>query len=347
MGQLSAEIDKSGSGLPWRTPWKVRVSIGSAVVLGLLEGKLDVEPTTAYLMTYSTGKCSANCSFCPQARSSLAKAELLSRVTWPVFRTEDVLEGVKNAVERERIGRVCIQALNYSGVISDIVSLVEALKDIVVVPVSVSCQPLNGENIRRLAAAGVERIGIALDAATETLFNKVKGSGVLGPYRWSVQLNLLRDAVEVFGRGNVSTHLIVGLGESEKELVRMVQDCVDMSVLTALFAFTPIRGTALEKCVPPSVESYRRVQLVRYLVFNGIVNFRDLCFDIDGRIRDFGVKTDVLQSVVNSGRPFLTSGCPSCNRPFYNERPSGPIYNFPRDLREKETVEIWKQLGLK
>ncbi|HDI74230.1 MAG TPA: hypothetical protein ENF57_04430 [Candidatus Korarchaeota archaeon] len=28
---------------------------------------------------------------------------------------------------------------------------------------------------------------------------------------------------------------------------------------------------------------------------------------------------------------FLTSGCPSCNRPFYNERPRGPIYNFPSE----------------
>ena len=340
---MPVKLDEDGSGLPRR----VRVSTGSAVVLGLLEGKLDVEPTTAYLMTYSAGKCAANCGFCPQARSSLARAELLSRVTWPVFRTEDVLEGIKNAVERERIGRVCIQALNYSRVFSDIVSLVEALKRIAVVPVSVSCQPLNGENIRRLAAAGVDRIGIALDAATETLFDKVKGAGVLGPYTWSDQLNLLRDAVEVFGRGNVSTHLIVGLGESEEELVRMVQGCVDMGVLPALFAFTPIRGTALEKQAQPAVESYRRVQLARYLIVEGLTHLRNLRFEEVGKIRDFGVERDTLRSIVSVGKPFLTSGCSSCNRPFYNEKPSGPIYNYPSDLRAEETAEIWNHLELK
>jgi biotin synthase len=25
----------------------------------------------------------------------------------------------------------------------------------------------------------------------------------------------------------------------------------------------------------------------------------------------------------------MTSGCPNCNRPYYNETPSGPILNYP------------------
>jgi biotin synthase len=69
-------------------PQHIRVSVGSAIVLGLLEGKLDAEPTTAYLMTHRHGKCTANCGFCPQARTSRSKAELLSRVTWPAFATK-------------------------------------------------------------------------------------------------------------------------------------------------------------------------------------------------------------------------------------------------------------------
>ncbi len=51
-------------------PDLIRVSLGTAMVLGLLDGKLDAEPTTAYLMTYKLGKCTANCGFCPQAKTS-------------------------------------------------------------------------------------------------------------------------------------------------------------------------------------------------------------------------------------------------------------------------------------
>lgn len=329
-----------GSGLPRH----VRVSTGSAIVLGLIEGRLDVAPSTAYLMTYKDGKCSANCGFCPQARGGHAKAELLSRVTWPRFPINSLLNGIESAAETGRIRRVCIQALSYSGVFSDLSHIVGALKSLSAVPVSVSCQPMNRENIGRLATAGCDRIGIALDAGTEKLFDAVKGSGVSGPYSWSEQWRLLRDAVEVFGKGNVSTHLIAGLGESERDLVFVFQECVGMGVSPALFAFTPVRGTALEGNGPPSVESYRRVQVARYLIVDGLSSSADFRFDSDGRVVDFGVERKVLQGLARSGVPFLTSGCPDCNRPFYNEKPSGPIYNYPRSLGEDEKAEILNQL---
>ncbi len=326
-------------------PEHVRVSVGSAIVLGLIEGKLDAEPTTAYLMTYKTGKCTANCGFCPQARSSLSKAELLSRVSWPVFSTKSVLKGIETAVVDKRVRRVCIQALNYPDVFGHLAAFVKALKQHAAVPVSVSCQPLNRENMRLLADAGVNRIGIALDAATERLFDEVKGSIAGSPYRWEMQFRQLREAVEVFGKRNVSTHLIIGLGETEKEAVSLIQQCVDMSVLPALFAFTPVRGTALENKLQPQLEVYRRVQLARYLIVNGGARYESMRFDAYGRVVDFGAEKEALKRAVKSGQPFFTSGCPDCNRPFYNEKPSGPLYNYPRGINAEEATAIGQQLG--
>jgi len=51
-------------------PKKIRASFGSAVVLGLTKATLDAKPTTIYLLTFHSGKCSANCGFCPQARKT-------------------------------------------------------------------------------------------------------------------------------------------------------------------------------------------------------------------------------------------------------------------------------------
>ena len=327
-------------------PELTRPSIGSAIVLGLLEGKLDAEPTTAYLMTYKAGKCTANCSFCPQARTSHSKAELLSRITWPTFPTKSILKGIENAVNNGKIRRVCIQALNYPNVFSHLVALVKMIKQHANVQVSISCQPLNGASIRLLAEAGVDRIGIAIDAATKKLFDKVKGSLAEGPYNWEDQFRHLREAVEVFGKESVSTHLIVGLGETEEEIVHLIQECADMNVLPALFAFTPIHGTALEKNPQPQVESYRRIQLARYLIVNGTARYESMRFDVEGRTTDFGIEKETLKRIVETGKPFLTSGCPDCNRPFYNEKPSGPIYNYPRNIRREEISAIKQQLDL-
>lgn len=324
-------------------PRQIRVSLGSAIVLGLLEGKLDAAPTTAYLMTLGTGKCTANCTFCPQARTSRSKAEMLSRVSWPAFATKNVLHKIVNATET-RIGRVCIQALNYPKAFTHLVALVTALNQQATFPISVSCQPKNSENTRRLKEAGAERIGIAIDAATEKLFNQVKGADAGGPYTWEKQLRQLREAVEVFGKGKVSTHLIIGLGETEKDAVSLIQRCVDMDVSPALFAFTPVRGTALEMKPQPLIESYRRIQLARYLIVNRQARLEYMHFDSAGCLTDYEVEKEALTHIVDTGTPFLTSGCPNCNRPFYNEKPSGPIYNYPRNLRREEISAIKRQL---
>jgi biotin synthase-related radical SAM superfamily protein len=327
-------------------PRQIRVSVGSAIVLGLLEGKLDAAPTTAYLMTYRTGKCTANCLFCPQARDSQSPAELLSRVSWPAFATKTVLKRIGNASASHRIRRVCIQALNYPEVFAHLVALVTALKRHATVPISVSCQPLNSKNTRRLAEAGAERIGIALDAATEKLFSQVKGSLAKGPYNWNEQFTRLREAATLFGKGNVSTHIIIGLGETEKEAVNLIQQCTDTGVLPALFAFTPIRGTALQNKPQPMLASYRRIQLARHLIVNGNANRSTMHFDADGKITSFGIPKTQLTRIVETGKPFLTSGCPDCNRPYYNEKPSGPIYNYPRNLHREEVSAIKQQLNL-
>ena len=226
----------------------------------------------------------------------------------------------------------------------DLCAFVNALKRQAQVPISVSCQPLNAENMWSLSKAGTDRIGIALDAATEKLFNQIKGEAAGGPYEWQNEFVLLRTAIGVFGEGNVSTHLIVGLGETEREAVRMLQRCVDLGVLPGLFTFTPVRGTALAGKKQPQLEVYRRVQVARYLIVNALGRFEEMGFGSGGQIEDFGVGKDVLAIVVNGGKPFLTSGCVDCNRPFYNEKPSGPIYNYPRTLTSQEIAETQKQL---
>lgn len=329
-----------------KIPKKVRVSIGSAIVLELINGRLDAKPTTAYLMTYRRGKCFANCGFCPQARESRGRTDMLSRVSWPPFTTKQVLDSIKATAREGGIRRVCIQALNYPGVHAHIQALAKEISKRVSIPISVSCQPINPENIMLLAEAGVERIGIPLDAATPEIFDKVKGGSARGPYNMERQIALLEEAVKVFGRGMVTTHLIVGLGESEREMVEMIQKCVDMGVLPALFAFTPVDGTALENLRQPPIQKYRRIQVARHLIFHGIVRAQAMSFDENECITDFGVDRQTLKQVVGSGEPFRTSGCPGCNRPYYNEKPSGPIYNYPRPLSKEEIAKIFEELAL-
>jgi biotin synthase len=269
---------------------------------------------------------------------------MLSRVTWPTFPTKQVLQKLEGINEKGLIKRICIQALNYPTVFNDVLSLVKEIRLIVSLPIAISCQPFGEEEMKKLAQIGVNRIGIPLDAATEDIFDKVKGSLAYGPYTWKRHQEALKNAVRVFGKGHVSTHLIVGLGETEEEMVKMTQWCADNGVYPGLFSFTPVPGTALESGSQPSLDCYRRIQVAHYLITNGKTRYENMTFDSDGCLIDFGVSKDELLQAVRCGKPFLTSGCPDCNRPYYNERPGGPLYNYPRMPLPEEIDEIEKQI---
>jgi biotin synthase-related radical SAM superfamily protein len=327
-------------------PKLLRVSLGTAISLGLTNGKLQAFPTTAYLMTHNPSKCSANCSFCPQARDSHGSASMLSRVSWPIVQTNAILEAINRDWETEhRIRRVCIQTLNYKDVFDHVSFIVTKIRRQCGVPISVSCQPSCSDELCRLAEAGVQRVGIPLDAATENIFDCVKGSQAGGPYRWERQFQLLKQALGIFGEGNVSTHLIVGLGETEQEMVKTVQDCVDIGVLPGLFAFTPVSGTKMQNTKQPPIQTYRRIQVARLIVLSKISRFENMRF-AQGQITDFGISKDALERIVDGGEAFRTCGCPDCNRPYYNERPTGPIYNYPAKLKSEELAETRKQICL-
>jgi biotin synthase len=298
---------------------KVRISYGSAIKLGLLNKKIDCLPTTIYLMT--VGACTGRCLFCVQAGGSASQK--LSRVTWPESSLDEVLTNLGSE-------RVCLQCLNYRGLFDDIAAIVENIEN----PISVSAQPFTTGELRLLAEK-VERIGISLDCAAERLFKTIKPT-----YSWDLHWKRLKKAVKIFGDFQVTSHLIVGLGETEEEMVRVMQKLHRMKIIPSLFAFTPLRGTPLESREKVPLRKYRRMQLAYHLITEDISdNFRFT----KGEIVDCGVNTEEYRE---NPHIYTTRGCPQCNRPYYTESPRGPLYNYPYTPSKKEMEEIvaiWKR----
>ncbi|MGA2682505.1 MAG: radical SAM protein [Candidatus Bathyarchaeia archaeon] len=327
---------------------KIRVSIGTAVILGLEMAFMnrDNAPTTAYLQTYYPGRCAANCKFCAQAKTSEAKVDKIARGLYLPYDAELVITRLKKAAKRKFIKRICIQTLNYSNLMNELLWVVNRLNAEVAAPISVSIFSVPAEQIKRLRDSGVQKIIIPLDAANEEIFDDIKGAKAAGPYRWESHLKAIHDAVEIMGKGNVGTHLMVGLGETEHEAVDLLAKLNDEGVYSALFAFTPIAGTRLAGGQPPSIESYRRIKLANYLIYQNLTRAEKMLFNESGEIKDFGIAKEEVEKTIAHGEPFLTSGCPDCNRPFANETPEKKIYNFPVLPSEEELREIKKQVNV-
>ncbi len=329
----------------FNSSFKIRVSLGTAAVLNLTHIKLLAYPTTAYFMTYTSRRCTANCAFCPQARESKSNLKMLSRISWPTYPFNQVCKALKNKKVKKEIKRICIQTLNYLSLFEDLQAIITQIYKLAPeIPISLPVHPIDENKMKILKELGVERLGIPFDAATPEIFDKIKGKQVGGPYTWEKHMDALKRAIKIFGEGKVSTHLIIGLGETEKEAVNFIQEFSDLKIIIGLFAFTPITGTKLEKHPSPPIDKYRRIQIARYLIQNKITRKENMGFSEEGKIIDFGITREELNKIIESGQPFRTSGCPGCNRPFYNESPRGPIYNFPWNPSKEEIKRIRKEL---
>lgn len=313
--------------------WKL--SAGTACVVGKKQLKTDVLPTTAYIMLGE--KCRNGCLFCAQSRDSSARADMLSRVTWPEFPGQEAAQAVGQAFAAGQLKRACLQVVKGSQSWQTSVDALAALTQASSVPVCVSTDVETVAQAKELLDRGADRISIALDAATPHLYHEVKGG------QWSRRWRLLTDcAAELPGR--ISTHLIVGLGETEEEMIMAIANCIDKGIGVGLFAFTPVRGTAWADKQSPQIGHYRRVQVAHYLLKQGYS--RDIFHYQAGILSGLDLSPQKLAMIVADGKAFETSGCPGCNRPYYNERPGGVMYNYPRSLTPDEVSQALTESGL-
>lgn len=308
----------------------IRVSAGTACVLGLSGIRADEPPTTGYLMAGE--RCAFDCAFCPQARGSTSPSGYLSRVTWPAFELEEVARRLGEAYREGRLQRACIQVVFNPKTLAGLERAVRAIKEAAPVPLCLSTHLARAEDALRLADWGADRIGLPLDAAAENVYSVVKGGS------WSRALEVLTGAASLLP-GRVSTHLIAGLGETERDLSHMFQFCRDAGITVGLFAFTPVRGTPLSGRPQPDIRSYRRVQAALHLIRQGRARAESFRYADHGKIAGFGMPAEELVAVLEDGEAFRTAGCPDCNRPYYNERPGRLTYNYPRPLTAAEASQ--------
>ena len=109
-------------------------------------------------------------------------------------------------------------------------------------PIQVQCEPpATLDTITELREAGADAIGIhveSLDDDVRRRWMPGKATVSLDEYRaaWD-------EAVRVFGRNQVSTYLLVGLGEDPDEMIRGAQQLADSGVYPFIVPFRPHVGT--------------------------------------------------------------------------------------------------------
>jgi biotin synthase-related radical SAM superfamily protein len=333
------------------SPQYIQTSLAASLTLGFQQGSFhrDAKLKGLNLLLHYEEGCSGKCHFCGLSRSRREgrRGKTFIRVDWPLYPLEEVIERTKG---NDRIHRVCLSMITHPKALEDTLYVIERLRRGTDLPISVLISPTlirHDDSLAAMNKAGADRVGIAIDAATPELFNRLRGKGAGGPHRWNHYWDVVEMAVNIFGKFHAGIHLIVGLGETEKEMVAAIQKGQNMGAFTHLFSFFPEQGSPMEGHSPPPLGQYRRIQLARWIINEGLGSAGRMKFDEVGRLIDFRMD---INPFVRTGEPFMTSGCPgrdgkvACNRPYGNERPSGPIRNFPFLPEPGDIEEIRKQL---
>jgi len=303
------------------------------------------------LLSYHDG-CKANCSFCGLAAEKewVRSGGSFIRVPWKSYPTDEVIDAIRSAPPH--VHRVCISMISHPKARRDVLSIcrrvrVETGKD---VSLLISPSVLLRDDLRSMKDSGADRIGVAVDAATKPIFERLRGKAVRGPHQWDRYWAVFEQSLEVFGDAMAGAHLICGLGETEEEMVSAIQRARVMGGCAHLFSFFPEKGSRMEHQAAPPVGSYRRIQLARWLIDNDRARMEGMAFDETGRIMDFGLSAPELERTIFSGSPFETSGCPgpdgkvACNRPYGNEKPGPGIRNFPFPPEIEDLQQISAEL---
>lgn len=133
-----------------------------------------------------------------------------------------------------------------------------AIKAAVNLPIQAQCEPPDDDAwFQRMKDAGIDTLGMHLEAVTPEVRARImpgKASVPLSRYFSAFEV-----AVGVFGRGQVSTYILAGLGDTREAILDTSQRLLDLGVYPFVVPFVPISGTPLEGHPAPDPAFMRSV----------------------------------------------------------------------------------------
>jgi radical SAM protein (TIGR04043 family) len=128
---------------------------------------------------------------------------------------------------------------------SVLVDSARAVKMTVALPIQGQCEPPDDDAwFARMRDAGVDTLGMHLEVVTPELRARImpgKASVPIERY-----MTAFEAAVPVFGRGQISTYILAGLGDTREALLSIAERLIALGVYPFIVPFVPISGTPLE-----------------------------------------------------------------------------------------------------
>ena len=235
--------------------------------IATLHGR-DVLATTVLQTCIRYQSRTKSCQFCAIGQS-LAAGRTVERKT-----PAQLAEVAKAAVELDDVKHMVMTTGTPHGRDRGAAMLAEsatAVKNAVFLPIQAQCEPPDDDEwFQRMKVAGVDSLGMHIEVvAPELRLRLMPGKSEIAVERY---LAAFAAATPVFGRGQVSTYILAGLGDSAETILDLCVKLVALGVYPFVVPFVPISGTPLESHPAPGAAFMHSVlqPLSRMLVEAGL-----------------------------------------------------------------------------
>jgi radical SAM protein (TIGR04043 family) len=208
----------------------------------------DVLATTVLQTCIRYGDTKTSCQFCAIGQS-LASDRTIARKTpdqiAEVAAAAVRLDSVKHLVMTTGTPNISDRGAAY------LTECAAAVKARVNLPIQAQCEPPDQFTwFERMKNAGVDSLGMHLEAVEPEVRERIMPGKATVPIAY--YLEAFAAAVKVFGRGQVSTYLLAGLGDRQSALVEMSERLIQIGVYPFIVPFVPITGTPLAQHPAPN-----------------------------------------------------------------------------------------------
>jgi radical SAM protein (TIGR04043 family) len=231
----------TGDGTPY---WKIARLHGT-----------DVLATTVLQTCIRYGHRSSSCQFCAIGQSLAAKQTIAEKSPAELAEVAEAavrLDAVKHVVMTTGTPRSSDRG---AAVLS---RAARAIRERVDIPIQAQCEPpADFAWFERLRAAGVDTLGMHLEAVSDDVRRRIMPGKAEVPVAFYFEA--FERAALVFGRGQVSTYLLAGLGDSAETLLAASERLIGLGVYPFVVPFVPIAETPLEHHPAPDPAFLRQV----------------------------------------------------------------------------------------
>lgn len=234
---------------------------GEQIIQGLvMEEAVIHAPDQLFLGLYEY--CRIGCKFCP-----------LNAVhgTMIHYSLDSIYKDIDDSADRQYSSIGITTSIPYnlsSGDVADeMLFVVRKVREKVGsnVPIGVSTRLPSKEIMELLKNAGASEIRLNIEVPNQELSRKLMPNKPLEEIYNSLEL-----ACKVFGRGKVSSNIVLGLGESDQDIISAIRCLAEIGVIATLYPFDPFDSDKIPKSLfdRPDAERIYRLAVAHKEILN-------------------------------------------------------------------------------